>query len=135
MNEATKWIDENVIIDREEINRWLKKTVNSKSDKYQKLYKSVPITGDYNLLGFSIKSLCRTAEVMYGYEDETNRVYINYLTIALNDAIKAEFNLEVLDVDDYNKLVEYSKAVVEELQSLCAINICYTLVELYKKFV
>lgn len=135
MREESKWIEDNIVsADRGEIRAGLKKAIQAKTNAGQKLEKEIPVTGDYKLLGFTIKELGKTAQVMFGYDEATASVYEDYLAIALSDRLKEEYKVDTISLEDYDKLKNYGKMVMEELKKLCTKEVYYTLIALYKVF-
>lgn len=135
MGLESKWIEDNIIKrDESDIKRRLKEIINFKLITHELLRKKDPVTGKYTLLGFSIRELGRTAEVMYGYEGDIEKIYSDYLAQAITDRLKENFEFEFLDEKDYDSLIEYGKFLINSIQSLCTKEIFYTLVGLYKNF-
>ncbi|MGL4990234.1 MAG: hypothetical protein ACRC57_03570 [Sarcina sp.] len=135
MGLESKWIEENIVKrDESDIKRRLKEIINFKLVTHELLKEENSITGKYTLLGFSIRELGRTAEVMYGYEGDIEKIYSDYLAQAITDKLKENFEFEFLDEKDYDSLIEYGKFLINEIQKLCTKEIFYTLVGLYKNF-
>ena len=135
MREESKWIKENIIeCDKGDVRRRLKAAINFKTKQNEVLEEADPITGTYTLLGFSIKELGRTAEVMYGYNGDATRIYSDYLAQALTDKFKEKFNFDILEAEDYDALIGYGRMLMEEIEKLCAKDVFYTLAGLYKVF-
>lgn len=136
MGRESKWIKENVSnCDKGDIIRRLKLAINFKTNQNEVLKEEEDaITGNYTLLGFSIKELGKTARVMFGYEGNINRLYADYLAQALTDRLREVFEFDVLEEEDFEALVAYGEMLMEEIEKLCAIDVCYTLDGLYKVF-
>ena len=136
MGRESKWIKENISnYDRGDIIRRLKLAINFKTNQNEVLKEEEDaITGSYTLLGFSIRELGKTARVMFGYEGDINRLYASYLAQDLTDRLREVFEFDVLEEEDFEALVAYGEMLMEEIEKLCAIDVCYTLDGLYKVF-
>lgn len=135
MIEVTNWIQENISnVDAGDVRRRLKGAINFKSAENEILKQESPITGKYTLLGFSIKELGRTAEVMFRYEGDIEKIYSEYLAQALTDRLRANYDFDILEEEEYEALVNYGKFLMHELENLCSRDVFYTLTGLYKVF-
>ncbi|WP_297439148.1 hypothetical protein [uncultured Clostridium sp.] len=135
MIEASKWIKENITnSDKSDIRRRLKGAINFKTTQNELLEEESNITGKYTILGFSVKELGRTAGVMHGYEGDATGIYCDYLAQAITDRLRAVYEFDVLDEEDYDSLIAYGKFIMEEIEKFCTRDVYYTLEGLYKIF-
>lgn len=135
MGKESKWIKENIVnYDKGDIRRRLKAAINFKTKQNEVLEEADAITGEYTLLGFSIRELGKTAKVMYGYEGDAVRVYADYLAQALTDRLRENFEFDILEEEDFDALVAYGKMLMDEMEKLCSKDVFYTLDGLYKVF-
>lgn len=135
MSDESKWIQENIVnADEGDIKRRLKGAINFKTKQNELLKEESPVTGEYTLLGYSIRELGRTAEVMFRYEGDVVKIYSNYLAQALTDRLRAVYDFDVLDQEDHEALVLYGKLLMHEMENLCSRDVFFTLTGLYKVF-
>ncbi|MGL4453406.1 MAG: hypothetical protein ACRCTZ_19760 [Sarcina sp.] len=135
MRKESKWIQDNIVnYDKGDIRKRLKAAINFKTNQNEILEEADAITGEYTLLGFSIRELGKTAKVMYGYDGDATRIYADYLAQALTDKLKENFEFDILEEADYDALVAYGMMLMDEMEKLCSKDVFYTLDGLYKVF-
>ncbi|MGL5634463.1 MAG: hypothetical protein ACRCX8_05425 [Sarcina sp.] len=135
MGAESKWIKDNMTnIDKGDIVRRIKAVINFKTNANEILEEEDPITGKYSVLGFTMRELGKTAEVMHGYDGDVNRIYADYFAQAITDKLRQVFEFDVLDSEDYDTISNYGILVLEEIDRLSSKNIAYTLEGFYKVF-
>ncbi|MGL4740557.1 MAG: hypothetical protein ACRC41_07090 [Sarcina sp.] len=135
MGAESKWIKDNMTnIDKGDTVRRIKAVINFKTNANEVLEEVDPITGRYSVLGFTMRELGKTAEVMHGYDGDVTRIYADYFAQAITDKLRTVFDFDVLEEEDYQVAYNYGMLVLEEIDRLSSKNIAYTLEGFYKVF-